>query len=254
MIKLIYLWFLTTILLWTSISIAKSNNDTDLPTKIAEANDLYQKGRFSEASDIYQSLISSGYQNGYLYFNAGNSSFREGRQGQAILNYRKALKMLPRDQNVFANLNYAVMETKDKIFEPPKLLISKALFWIDNFSTRELAIILILVNFIFWCSIFGRSILRTTLWEKTALITGIILAILLVSTGGKIWLESNYKTAVVISSQIEVKSAASLSNVALFELHEGAIFRIGEERGDWVEIILDEKKTGWVLKEKIALI
>ena len=251
MMKYFHALFLASVILFLPLSGALAN-EADALTQIARANDLYQKKQFSAASEIYQSLISSGYQNGYLYFNAGNTYFREGKPGQAILNYHKALKELPRDQNISANLNYAVMETADKILEPPKPFIKNILFWIDDFNIREYATALIAVNLFFWCSLLGRAFSGASFWNKAGFLTGATLAALLISAAGRTWTEINFKTAVVASPRVEVKSAADESNVTLFELHEGAVFKIGEERGDWVQVTLDDKKTGWVPKREIA--
>ena len=92
-------------------------------TEVATANDLYAKSEFQQAADSYESLIQRGINNGYLYYNLGNTYIRLGKIGPAILNYMNAQKLIPRNENLQANLNFAIQQTRDKI-SPPALSIS----------------------------------------------------------------------------------------------------------------------------------
>ena len=55
-----------------------------------------------------------------------------------------------------------------------------------------------------------------------------------------------------IAKKVDVKSGFDLSNVTLFELHEGALVTITDERRGWVEVRLDPKQKGWVPKDIIG--
>lgn len=72
------------------------------------------------------------------------------------------------------------------------------------------------------------------------------LLIIFFSTGIKYSLQSSQKLGVIITKKIEVKSDTGFQNITLFELNEGAIIKINEENGTWVNISLDTDKTGWV--------
>ena len=49
-----------------------------------------------------------------------------------------------------------------------------------------------------------------------------------------------------------MKSGLDLSNVTLFELHEGALVTITDERRGWFEVRLNTKQKGWVPKDIIG--
>ena len=51
--------------------------------------------------------------------------------------------------------------------------------------------------------------------------------------------------------RIEVKSAQGRENVTLFELHEGAIVSLIEEKNDWIQLELKDSKKGWTLKQNL---
>ena len=59
-------------------------------------------------------------------------------------------------------------------------------------------------------------------------------------------------SGVVLAGRIDVKSAQGNENVTLFQLHEGAIIAISEEKNGWYRIVLTPDKTGWVPRESIG--
>ena len=68
----------------------------------------------------------------------------------------------------------------------------------------------------------------------------------------KLNLETGSQTGVVIVNKVSVKSGLDSSNTTLFELHEGALVKITEERKNWFEIRLNEKQKGWVPKDTLG--
>ena len=52
-------------------------------------------------------IVERGHLNGHVFFNLGNTCIRLGELGRAILNYKKASVLLPRDGDLKANLQYA---------------------------------------------------------------------------------------------------------------------------------------------------
>ena len=62
-----------------------------------EANRAFKEDRFQDAVNGYRRLVEQGWVSGHLYYNLANSYFRLGRIGQAILNYKRAKLLMPRD-------------------------------------------------------------------------------------------------------------------------------------------------------------
>ena len=108
------------------------------------------------------------------------------------------------------------------------------------------------VNLIFWLILTAWFYFRS---EFLRLARNSFLALLLlafVAVGVKLHLESNLKTGVVLAKKVDVKSGLDLSNVTLFELHEGALVTITDERRGWFEVRLNPKQKGWVPKDIIG--
>ena len=65
------------------------------------------RGRYPEAARGYESLIAQQGWSAPVLFNLANSQQREGRLGEAILNYERATWLAPGDPDIAANLRLA---------------------------------------------------------------------------------------------------------------------------------------------------
>ena len=61
--------------------------------------------------------------------------------------------------------------------------------------------------------------------------------------------------AVVMASEVSVLSAPSSDGgLVLFSLHGGTKVRVDQRAGDWVEVVLEDGKVGWLRSEVLAAI
>ncbi|MCQ3980520.1 MAG: hypothetical protein DPW09_44490, partial [Anaerolineae bacterium] len=67
------------------------------------ANEDYEAGNYADAASIYEAIIASGLHNSNVYYNLGNAYFKQEDLGRAILNYRRAQRLDPRDADTTAN-------------------------------------------------------------------------------------------------------------------------------------------------------
>ena len=218
----------------------------DFMNEVARANELYANNNYQEAADIYESIHQAGLKNGYLYYNLGNTYIRLGKTGSAILNYIRAHKLIPRDENLQANLNFAIQQTRDKIPLPEQSSLSTLFFWVNDLSLSENLKMIFSANIIFWLTLIAWFYFRSKTFRLIRNLFFYILLFGIVSVIVKLNLEIGSKTGVVIVNKVSVKSGLDSSNTTLFELHEGALVKITEERKNWFEIRLNEKQKGWV--------
>ncbi|MGV7220275.1 MAG: SH3 domain-containing protein [Nitrospinales bacterium] len=238
-------------LLWNPVP-CKAQAD-DITSIILKANDFYKEKNYAKAEELYQSALDRGLQNGFLYYNLGNTHIRLGNTGKAILNYLHAKKFLPRDQDLQANLKYSVQHTVDLISWEEKSLLKSLFFWVDNFNLKEHLLILISINICFWIS------LSVWLYKKNEginLFRKIVFAVLilsLASTAIKWSSVSDTNFGVILHKTIDVKSGMDKNNTTLFQLHEGAIVSIEKEEAGWFKIKLKDGKSGWAKKDAIGI-
>ena len=235
---------------WSPLPCAAQTSAT--ASALLKANELYKEKNYAQAEILYQGLIDNGFQNGHLYYNLGNTHIRLGNTGKAILNYLRAQKFLPRDQDLQANLKYALQDTVDLIEWKRSGLLATFLFWTDDFNLTEHIQALVAINLLFWlsmCAWLYRRNATLDLIRKTMLA---ILLLIVVSTMVKWNLATSHKYGVVLAKKIDVKSGMDNNNVTLFQLHEGAVVSIEKEDAGWFKIKLNDGKSGWAKKNAIG--
>ena len=90
-------------------------------TEFQKANNLYQKNSFDSAAKIYEKIISEEYFSVEVYFNLGNCYYKMNKTAKAILNYERALKLKPNDEDILFNIKVAQLKVVDKIETVPEI-------------------------------------------------------------------------------------------------------------------------------------
>jgi hypothetical protein len=225
----------------------------DFINEVARANDLYESNNYQQAADSYESLRKRGLNNGQLYYNLGNTYIRLGNIGPAILNYIRAQKLIPRDENLQANLNFAIQQTLDKINSPPPDKLATIFFWVNDLSLNENVNFAFAINLAFWLILTAWFYFRTNFLRLARNSIAFLLLLAFIAIGVKLNLESNSKIGVVLAKTVSVKSGLDASNITLFELHEGALVNIIDQRQGWIEVQLDSRQKGWIPKDSLGV-
>ena len=93
-----------------------------------EARKAYDNDQLDRAIEKYQGILNQKYYAPEVFFNLANAHFRNGEPGRAILNYRRAARLAPRDPDIQANLTFAVQQTGADIpVEHPLIAVSRSL-------------------------------------------------------------------------------------------------------------------------------
>lgn len=219
---------------------------------IAQANQLYKQNQFREAAELYEQVIAGGMENGHLYYNLGNVYFRMGDLAGAILNYVKAQNLLPRDEDIEANLEYALRQTVDQLDGRTPHALNSVLFWVRDLSLKEHGTALLWINLGFWIALALRLHHKTRSSHTAMNFLLAILVLAVVSTGFRWQQETGTSIGVVLPKQINVHSGWNAGTVALFQLHQGAIVTLAREKEQWVELKLPDGKSGWTPKSNIT--
>src|SRR6059036_404081 len=86
-----------------------------------QANQLYRDGKYDQAAGLYEQVISNGYESAALYYNLGNACFKLKNTPSAILNYERAKRLAPHDEDILYNLRLANLRIVDKIEPIPQI-------------------------------------------------------------------------------------------------------------------------------------
>ncbi len=234
------------ILLLTLCIPRAAQGQDDIHTLLFRANQAYLDGRYAEAAGLYQAIVDKGDANGHVFFNLGNTCIRLGEVGKAILNYRKAAVLLPRDGDLKANLQYARSLTRDRIEGASPPFWHALAFWYFGMNLRELLITFIVFNALFWASALF-NLYRSSEWTKWGLWLSLVLSVLLgISTALKYRETFRNPGGVVLVEEAPVRAGFSRNDTTLFVLHEGAEFTILDQEMGWWKIELADGKKGWL--------
>ena len=218
-----------------------------------EANRAYKDGRYQNAIDGYRQLIASGFANGHLYYNLANAYLRAGRLGQAILNYKRAQVLIPRDADLNYNLRFALDQTKDAV-SPSQNFLKQAFFWLDEMTLRELLWAFALMNVMFW-GVLALRIFRRPEWTYYVFIVLLILWLVVGSSLGVKWYQLQADQRVVILTPVvNVLAGPEANDTVLFKLHEGTTVNRERTEDGWSLIRLSQNKRGWVKSDGIEKI
>ena len=144
----LYILFLTLAL--SFMPNASRAGEDDLTMRINQGNESFLSGKFNDAIKTYESIRADGFQNGYLSYNLGNAYFRVGNKGKAILNYLEAQSLLPREEEIRANLEFAIRKTEDRLAPEKENIVTSLLFWINDLSFKEHIHLALALHGLFW--------------------------------------------------------------------------------------------------------
>lgn len=219
--------------------------------EFAKANLYYNESKYDTALVIYQQIIDEGFVSAPLLYNIGNTYFKLRIYPMAILNYEKALKLEPNNEEIKQNLAIANALITDKIEPMPVFFLTK--WWrntgnmlsANGWAKTSLYLfgILLLLLFLYLTS-------RTKGLRKATFFTGIVVILLFVSSIIFASQKHNYlnehNEAIVMSPTITVKSSPSSSGVDLFVLHEGSKVEILDKTESWDKIKIADGNVGWL--------
>ena len=248
--------FLTTFVLCYQLFAQDKNAEPADPVHVfLSANQAYKEGRYEQAAVLYEKLMARDIINGDILYNLGNSYLKAGKIGKALVNYRKAELFMPRNEDLQANIQYALQQTIDKIEgRDPYSYVKSFCFWYSRLTIKELVAVFLVANIGLW-GIALFQLFKKQDYFRLVLYVFVASAILFgISAGIKVYSFYYNPGGVVIAREVTVRSGSGINDTALFNLHEGAEFDWLDESDGWIKIQLRDGKKGWVQKETVEKI
>lgn len=223
------------------------------------AASYYSAAKFEKAIETYEKVLANGYESAELYYNLGNAYFKSNKVAQSIVNYERAKRLLPADEDIEFNLRLANTHVVDKIDVIPEFFLSS---WWNKFnqilSSNQWAIIslssfvlslLLLLFFFLSQQVVARKV---TFW------LGLLLIVASVFTFNfsrkQKWLAENEPEAIIQTPSVVVKSSPSENGTELFLIHEGLKVKVTDHLNDWREIRLPDGNKGWIKNLDVIVI
>ncbi|MDI6641012.1 MAG: tetratricopeptide repeat protein [Elusimicrobiota bacterium] len=235
----------------------------EIQQKFIAANKFYEDRNYTQAIESYENLLRDyKIQTEIIYYNLGNAYYKANQIGKAILNYERAIKLNPRDEDVVYNLRYVRQiikdETVENIFQKLYMLL----------KLNELKTFLSVVNVIFFVSLGIYITKKVTIFKQLSTILGVIFAIFLLWTVTRISAEN--KIFAIVTSAAVIRSGPGENYTACATVPEGKKLLILGEQENYFAVALSikpghvdrgaqstqdwQKYKGWIEKVKLEKI
>lgn len=223
------------------------------------AGNYYRNGEFNKAIEIYEKIKNDNYEGTSLYFNLANSYYRIGKLGFAILNYERALKFTPSDEDVKHNLAFANLSTVDRIQPLPTFFLFE--WWeslLASLSVNGWTYVSFFIYLVLMILIVIYFFAKTIFQQKLILFSGlgvlVIFLIVVSLTIVKINREETVICGVLIEQSTTVKTSPDQKSTDAFVIHEGLKVNLEDQLDEWIKIRLADGKVGWIQKTSVEKI
>ncbi|MCL4263490.1 MAG: tetratricopeptide repeat protein [Anaerolineae bacterium] len=227
---------------------------------MAAANVLAANGRTAEAIRAYENLVGQGVDDANLYFNLGNAYYQAGDLGNAILNYRRAEQLAPRDGDIQYNLALARGQVAEQLNRTPQTMV--AIFLADMagwLTLNETAVLTLLLWTVLCVVVFvvrrmghGR---RRTLLQYSLLPLMLLFLLAAFTLGSRLKMANDVAEAVIVAQVADVYAGPGEQYGSDFQLHGGAEVALYQTRGDWAQIgAPGAALRGWVNEAAVTAV
>jgi tetratricopeptide (TPR) repeat protein len=221
------------------------------------ANNQYESKHFEQAIGKYKEILGTGFESSAIYFNLGNAYFKKGDLGNAIVNYRRAERLDPTDNDISENLafarNFTAIQMEGVELNPVRNFISVALkpykldllAWVSSGCFIFLSILLI-IRLGFG---FKSRILRA------GIVAGVtLLLVISMLTTYKYRIDYLTDYAVLVAEDVPIHTGPTEASDIELRGTPGMEVEIISATGDFFNVLFENKRRGWVRKELVAVI
>lgn len=221
------------------------------------ANKEYNLENYDNAINLYNKVLDNNYESPSVYFNLGNCYFRNKNYVLAKINFEKAYKLNPSDENIKHNIeitnNFFVDNFNGKEFNTN--IIDKIIMLVRPGLWGKIALVMIIISLIV---IILFYFIRNIELKKYALGLGVILFLISILLYIPNNLQKNYllknNFSITSKNNVIAYSSPSRNSTILFNLHEGCKLKIVQEGESFYFIKTPNNLEGWIKKTDLIKI
>ncbi len=223
----------------------------------ANADREYEKGNFQQAAKDYEEILKGGKVNADVYYNLGNAYYRQDNITRAVLNYERALRLSPGDEDIRFNLQMASSKTIDKIAPESEMFFVTWYRSLVNFTSVDgwaYTSLVMLVGALVLLLVYlfaSRISLRKLGFYGGLFLVACFVASTVFASQQKSQMES-HSGAIVIAPSVTVKATPQSGGKDVFTIHEGTKVTITDRTmRDWRNVRLADGREGWIQTSRI---
>jgi len=248
-------WIWAAFVLGLLLSGVQVNSAETYIDEFARANALYEQKDYTSAIQAYSRIVNEGWESASLYFNLGNAYFKEGDLGHAILYYLRARRLDPSDEDVIHNLEFARrfswVQMEGVQLNPIKSFMVSLVdpYRIDMLAWATSACFVLL--FLFLIVRYGLGINNSGV--RVGMVLSLVLLVVSFSLATfKYRHDFLTRRGVIISEEVPVRTGPSERSDIELQGSPGLIVEILDETDDYLNVLFENKRRGWVKKDLVA--
>jgi tetratricopeptide (TPR) repeat protein len=219
-------------------------------TAFDQANALYERGQHAEALAAYTRLLGSGRVSAALYYNLGNAAYKAGQVGRALLYYRYAERLAPRDPDIQANLRFTRAAVLGGPPDPPPL-------WRRLPPRLTLDRWTVLTAVLFWVALGLLAAVQVRPAWKAALVRAAALAGIGWALAGAgvyaIWHDQcGTRQVIVVRRDAVLRHGPLEESPSLQTLRDGQELVVLDEKGGWLQVAGAARGVGWIQRDNVV--
>lgn len=232
---------------------------------IEQGNTAFEQKQFKKATQMYERALRDG-ESSLLRYNLGNAYYRLGDRAHAVLNYERALKLDPGNDDARFNLKF--VNEKSKINETSGTNYFTTLIsgWVGHLSSNTWAMISLAMFVLMLAAIACYRIATSVALQKTGFFGAIVLGIIaLLAMASAIYMyrhttKAHY--AIVMTDKAPANKSPRDGEKEEFKLPSGTKVEIIDSISNdksanaamWYMIETTSNKTGWMKKADLEKI
>lgn len=218
--------------------------DTFTADSFLEGCDFYKKAKYGKALEQFK-LLEGKYPAANVFYNMGNTYFRLGEIGHALVYYERARKIIPLDDDVNFNIKFLAEMIKDQDYKQTFFSGADAVWLKLVFS----------VSFFLFIISISVKLLKPDKVLFWPVIISFVFFVLFSALYFAKYRQQKQAEAVVISNNAEIRSGPGGSFKVNFTLPEGKKIVILNRSDNWVEIgVRSLGIKGWLEEKNIEII
>lgn len=251
----------TVISMLLAIGIAITTFAQDKASLAEQANAAYQKDDFNSALQLYEQAAKEEGTSSLLYYNIGNTHYRLGNMGKAVLYYERALLLEPGNADARTNLEFVNDKLQLKIDRGSSFVSDTVGGFVRRIASDTWANIGIVSFILFLAAVLLYIFADVVILRKIGFFGGGIL--LLVSISGNICafythsiaINKNYAIVTIPSATLstsprvpkdKTEEAFMLSEGTKIEIVDSVESSVGGEKVMWLDVKADEQHRAWI--------
>jgi tetratricopeptide (TPR) repeat protein len=233
---------------------AKQERSGSLEYVFFKANSYYEEGKYDEAIDEYSKLLARGVEGGNLYYNLGNSYFKKGELGKAILNYERAKRLIPRDSDLRSNYSFAGLRIKYGVSGLSSPWYERAFSVFNMLTVNEMTMLLSIVFALAVLFLIARLFITVAGRYSISFMAVSLIVFVLIAFPLFYRVSLLDKEAIVISRSPEALFEPLDNATEHFTLYEGMKVHMLQSKKGWNKVRRVDGKVGWVKDRDIEKI